>query len=60
MLDYQRQRDMQKARTEDAKRNKLRSEIIKKQQESLAEKDYIRKLDRDQKAAQSIHYREIA
>ena len=49
MLEYQKQKDHQKAMTDDAKRQQLKEQVIQKQKESLAEKD---KIMRDQKENQ--------
>ena len=41
MLDYQRNKDDQKALADDAKRIRLKEQVMQKQQESLAEKSRV-------------------
>ena len=60
MLHYQREKDDQKLKTEDARVNALRNDMIQKQKESLAEAENKRKLAADQAQELQKQYRESA
>ena len=58
MLEYQKAQDLAKAQNEDAKRLRLKEQIIAKQKESMAEKEFAMKQARDQAASQQEQYKQ--